>query len=73
MENQGSQSQGSQSQQNTQQTAIPADGNWHQFTQTPTSFKSPVGCEINPLAGTFGEVRSLESSDQSIEVSYNQG
>jgi hypothetical protein len=75
MENQGSQSQGSQSQNTTQsgQTAIPADGNWHDFKQTPTAFKSPVGCEINPLAGNFGQVRSLESSGDSIEVTYNQG
>ena len=73
MENQGSQSQGSQQNTQSQPTAIPADGQWHDFTQTPTAFKSPVGCEINPLSGTFGQVRSLENSDQSIEVTYNQG
>lgn len=73
---QGSQqnTQSAQSQQTTGPTQnITADANWHDFGGAVSSFKSPVGCEIEPLAGTFGRVRSLEPSDQQIEVSYNQG
>jgi hypothetical protein len=74
MENNQGQAQSQQTSQSKEpQTAIPADNNWHDFNAPVSSFKSPVGCEIEPLSGTFGRVRSLEQTDQTIEVSYNAG
>jgi len=67
---QGSTQQQSGTTQNGNVTTLAADGDWHDFQQPVESFLSKTGVEIQPQVGTFGRVRSLDKSDNEIEIVY---